>query len=1078
MATITIDPSRTPRDHILELISRASDTHYSDDQITLGYPVAVQNQQPGSTLLSVRTDRKLISAMRHVRYTRIDLHAAFLFQSIQVEGDENLPAEELIAQINAMGYTQLIADQVTVSAPVATGTAGEFTVTIAAIPGSLLYVGEFTVFIRSDVEQDIAAEVMAMIDRHVGFLEMNTGETNDPQTDLYLINPQGVLANNRHFIASTMQEAQPNGDATTEGQSLLILGWLYSYQFTGDSIYLDKAIASFDAYVDAFYMGQEPPTTPSRWVCNWIVNGKEPVLSNWPLDVTAPTHSGFKGTPIEFVDGFAQIPHDAPHWGQYVDRVTFAFQGALVWDSIVARVVGADENGDPVWGTDGVQYDIEWMIAWNGYKYDADGNILSTDHPVEEVGQIQLKAHDFTGTAKVNYANRQPVEHGGRLIERNEPQHNRPCHVPVTQNYMGNASDAEQWFCDAAWLLWKATGEDRYKHAFEASLYSIIEYTHIDALDKFFRQTVNATTPFTDGISYDYTYPGNTPIEYGRDEEGYITARTEVPVQLNLEQNSIWFRMGDESLIRTTYGGLDDNGDPVAVRLLMEISPDKNDADPREWGLQLPSSTAQIQQIDIPLSSMVPLYKEDGETPYITANLSDVTYWGGTSVVAAFEENVNNDRSAPVLRFTIPDDDAQFDVDFSRYSDDERIPLESLTYTASHDFNLRVVDDDGWRWWWMLPATGEQWATVLFDKSDARLSSYQPDHDSEEPRPDLPVYEKVGEVTILLDDSDEDCTFAYYAFNEIPPAYEGGDGYSILYSLRFTSEAAATIRIGDCTVVNPRWDSLAYCPGVIPFSNNYLPDAEQFDGWHGMPYPGYQHPFFFVYADQLSPEEKTVNIENVVNFLYDSQEWYHGQFGIWGPGASAYIWNRWDNLKYGPADTWTMYHWGDGHAWAGYQPRAYYSAVRLVQALMDREMEIPPKLLTYIERWVGYLLEFMRDSGGISPTDFPMDSLPVPLPDDFTGHMCGLWLAGTSLAKILELPFEGLDELSHMLFEELKVNQVWRPGVPDVMNGGWSPWADPNNNGKNGMAFGFWSGEILRGLSLYAISQQPVVTDP
>lgn len=919
---------------------------------------------------------------------------------------------------------------------------------------------------------DLQEEVRTMIERHVGFLDANTGETNDPETDLFLINPQGVLANNRHFIASTMQEAQPNGDATTEGQSLLILGWLYSYLFTNDNTYLDKAVASFDAYVNAFYMGLEPPTEPGRWVCNWIVNGKEPVLANYPLDELAPTHSGFKGVPLTFTNGFTQIPHDAPNWGQYVDRVTFAFQGALVWDSIVARVVGADANGDPVWGTDGVQYDIEWMIAWNGYKYNANGDVLSKEHPLSEIGQIQLKDHTFTGVAKVNYANRQPVEHGGRLIARNEPQHNRPCHVPVTRNYMGNASDAEQWFCDAAYLLWKATGQDRYKHAFEASLFSIIEYTHIDALDKFFRQTTKATTPFTDGISYDYTYPSNTPIEYSRDPQGYITARTEAAVQLNLEQNSIWFRMGEESLIRTTYGGLDDAGKPVAVRLMMEISKDKNDANPRAWGMQLPSTTAEVQTIDIPLTSMTPLYKEDGTTSYITANLSDITYWGGTVVAATFEDNVNNDRRAPVLRFTIPNDDAQFDVDFGRYATDEKVPLESLVYTASHDFNLRIVDDNGWRWWWMLPATGGTWATKVFDKAEARLSSYQPGHGDEDPRPDSPVYEKIGEATILLDDATVDCTFAYYAFNEIPPTYAEGDGYSILYSLRLTSEGPATVKVGDCTVVNQRWDSLAYCPGVIPFSNNYLPDAEQFDGWHGMPYPGYQHPFFFPYASQLSAQEKQVNIDNVVNFLYDSQEWYHGKFGIWGPGASAYIWNRWDNLKYGPADTWTMYHWGDGHAWAGYQPRAYFSAVRLVQALRDQGMAVPPKLLTYIERWVGYLLQFMRSSGGISPTDFPTETVPVPLPDDFTGHMCGLWLAGTSLAMILELPFAGLEELSTMLFDELKRNQVWRPGVPDVMNGGWSPWADPVNNGKNGMAFGFWSGEILRGLSLYAMSRQ------
>lgn len=918
------------------------------------------------------------------------------------------------------------------------------------------------------VEQSLEAKIQTLMNRHSEFLEVNTGQTNNSQQDFYLINPEGIVANNRHHIADTMQEAQPNGDATTEGQSLYILGWLYRYLDTRDEAMLDKAKAAFDAYVNVFYDGQQPPSTPERWVCNWIVNGKEPVLSNWPLDSQSPTHSGFKGAALNFVNGFAQIPHNVPYWGQYVDKVTFAFEGALVWDSIVSSVVGANPDGSPAWGEDGTTYDIEWMIAWNGYKYSADGDIISTGHPPNEIGQIQLKDHSVTKELKVNFANRQPVEHGGRLIGRNEAQHNRPCHVPVSRAYFGNASDAEQWFCDAAWLLWKETGEQRYYDAFRASLVTILEYTNIDAQDMFFRQTTKADTPFTDGISYNYTYPSDTPITFSRDTDGYINARTEGGVQLFMEQNSIWFRLGNESLIRSSYGGLDDEGKPFAVRLTMELSEDKNSTDARQWGMMLPSSTASVQSYDIPLDSMVPLTKEDGETPYILANTSDVNEWGGTIVEARFEEGVLSGRTASVLHFTIPDDDAQFEVSFSRYGNG-RVPLDSLVYRASHDFNLRIIDDDGWRWWWMLEATGGQWATKSFSKSEARLSSYQPGHGSEEPRPDEPVYDTIADATILLDDSYTDAEFSYYVFNEIPPTYEGGDAYSILYTLMLATENAADIKIGDCTIINPRLDSLAYCPGVIPFSNNYLPDAEQFDGWHGMPYPGYQHPFFYVYADQLTEEEKSVRINNVVDFLYDSQVWYHDTFGIWGPGASAYIWNRWDNIKYGPADTWTMYHWGDGKAWAGYQPRAFFSAVRLIEAMQDVGMEVPERLTTYVTRWLTYLEEFVRQSG-ISPTDFPMQSIPVPDEDDFTGHMCGLWLAGASLAKTLGITVEGQDELCHSLFLELQRNQVWRPGVADVMNGGWSPWADPANNGRSGMAFGFWTGEILRGLSLYSLS--------
>lgn len=93
-----------------------------------------------------------------------------------------------------------------------------------------------------------------------------------------------------------MWEAMPDGDSTTEGQSLQILGALHCYQATKEPYYLEKAKQYFDAYHLAFYRGvpfPDPPSTALR--CNWICNGKAPVLANYPLDPEYPTHGGFKG---------------------------------------------------------------------------------------------------------------------------------------------------------------------------------------------------------------------------------------------------------------------------------------------------------------------------------------------------------------------------------------------------------------------------------------------------------------------------------------------------------------------------------------------------------------------------------------------------------------------------------------------------------------------------------------------------------------------------------------------------------------------------------------------------------------
>lgn len=57
---------------------------------------------------------------------------------------------------------------------------------------------------------------------HQRFLDNNTGLTIDRSKQHFVFNPDGVLSNNRHTVGYTRLESQPNGDATTEGQSVIL----------------------------------------------------------------------------------------------------------------------------------------------------------------------------------------------------------------------------------------------------------------------------------------------------------------------------------------------------------------------------------------------------------------------------------------------------------------------------------------------------------------------------------------------------------------------------------------------------------------------------------------------------------------------------------------------------------------------------------------------------------------------------------------------------------------------------------------------------------------------------------------
>lgn len=914
---------------------------------------------------------------------------------------------------------------------------------------------------------------LSMIEGHHRFLNTNTGLTIDPQLQHYVTNPDGVLSNNRHFIAASQMEYQPNGDGTTEGQSLEVIGFAYAYIATGDPKYLEKAIWYWDAYVAYYYAGDPIPDTPQRWIANWIVNSKEPVLSNWPIDAVAPTHSGFKGSLMTFADGVCKIPHGAPHWGQFIDKATFAFDGALTWDAINASVQLVLPDGTTDWSKPGTVYDIDWIINWEGKKINWDGVVLSTGHTEAEKGTCAVKDTTLQGEHKFNYATRQPVEDGGQFIPRNAVQHNRPLHVPLLggPNQRGNAADGEEWFMDACFLLWKITGLAKYKKAMDACHFTALEYTRIDSSDMFFRQSTDASTPFTDGISYDFIYPSDTAVTYGRDDQGLITVDCQGAAQVSLEQQAVWFRMDQGSRIRSTVGGQGKGGtDPLKTSVQMRISLEKTEGSGQLWIAPMPDTVpgAGATAVDLPLNQFVQMTKPDG-SEYILADLRSVASADAIVSKSVYVTNILDGRNANVVESFFPDDDPWYEIGFYLLPD-KKAPIQSITYKADADFNLRFADADKWRWWWMLEDTQGQWVTKQIVKSEGTLSGYQPDADGR-PEPSAPVYDEIEAFSILFDDSSTvNATFAYYCINDIPPRYTLEDGYSMNYRLTLSCADADGFDglVGNCTVLDYRDDSLRYTPGVIPFSNIYEDGSDQIGAWHGMPYPGYQYPFIYSLQSDLYTRE----LLNMTDFLYDAQEFYASKFGVVGPVASAFIWNRWDNFKYGPPDTFTMYHWGDGNAWSGYQPRAFQGAARAWQELTYQGKQTPEKLKTYTDNWITWLAGFIRANNGLTPTEFPAESLPYADPDDYTGHMCALWLSGCVSAVMGGSKNPDSDFVIQACMTQINENYI-NTGIPlQVMNGSWSPAVRLNTgNGpeSNGMFFGFWSGETLRALGLYVI---------
>ncbi|HAS1059443.1 TPA: hypothetical protein I3798_004858 [Enterobacter cloacae] len=920
-----------------------------------------------------------------------------------------------------------------------------------------------------------------MVEGQFKFLDRNTGLTTDNKTQHYVFNPDNVLANNRHFIAETQWEAQPDGDATTEGQSLQILGALHCYQATKEPYYLEKAKQYFDAYHLAFYRGvpfPDPPSTALR--CNWICNGKAPVLANYPLDPEYPTHGGFKGVLFNWVNGQTKIPYGAPNYGEYLDAVWFAFpeRASLGWNQVNATAYMWLEDGSTDWKTKAPTYDVDWIIDRTGRKVDSDGEVLEQGL-TSQIGTVQLKNTSINGNYRFNYATRNPVEHGGYMFARNERWHNRPVNVPIDNygdlDFADNASDAELWFCLASKMLYDITGERKHYLAWQCSLLTCYGYSDIDKFDMFFRKSTIAKTPFTDGISYDYFYPSNQVATYSRDAEGYIVINQSASAQTTLEQQSIWFKFNNNSNFHIEYGGVDTTGVGLGLAVKMTVNKTKVEEGSTLYRCGLPNTSpnGSITVMNVPMNRFTRVRKPDGGE-YLTADMRNISDYGSNTVTKfEYQSGIVGKYYDNVITSTM-DGDGGMVIGFYIY-DQELQDIKSFTYRTYNDnFNIRITDDNGWRWWAMLPANNGVWVTQNFSQLDFKLNSYQPNHSEGDEQPAAVTLTGREDFTILLDDDPVDGVSGridWYCVNELPELYDdGGTGdYSVLVNLTFNDSTSSgyTARLGDCTIKQYMLSSLAYTPGLIPFSNITDPYAQLYSGWRGLPYPGYQLPTIWCFKGTTIDTER---LNNSINFLCDAQDWFTNKFHptLPGPCAQAFVWNRQDALAYLPegekVDTFIMDHFYS-EAWSGYEPRAFYAGCNVVHELWSRgDYTIPTKIIQYCKNWMNYLKWFMKNNNGHAPTRFKNNGEVIY--DGFTPHMSGLWLAGACIMAIAGYPD---DELIQMLFDE--VQSFYEVITPNhVMNGTWAAAirsGTPTTAENNSMFFGFYSGEVLRGLGLY-----------
>ncbi|KAA8734911.1 phage tail protein [Acinetobacter qingfengensis] len=902
---------------------------------------------------------------------------------------------------------------------------------------------------------------LQMIKGHEHFLINATGLTEDAELQHYLINPDEIIANALHFSNKSAMQGYPNGAAYSEAQSIQILGYAYCYLATKEQYWLDRAITMFDGYMNWFYFGQNIPAEPQNMIAHWAINGKEPFLSHYPIDWISPSASGFLGISLNYVNGIAKIPHDSPYFGQYLDKATYAFIGHLAWQSLVAEVRHIDATGVVDWNTAGTQYDVDWIINWQGYKINSDKQVVSTGHSDAEKGTICLKNSSVNGEIKTNFTCRVPVEHGGYLIKRNELIFQEPCEVPIANGNAQQASDAEEWFADAAYLLYKITGEDKYRIMWKTAIKVCNDYADIDLTDKFFRQDLTANTPFTDGTSYGYSYPNTVSVTYGRDANGYITIASDVAVQHTIEQKAVWWKVDNTANIVLNYACVDSDGNIPTVTCTFKLGPNKNEEGVTEYSATLPSS-ASMTTYNVKLSSFVKTTTASG-IEYITGKSNAHSSYGNTIKSVTWGEGMLHDnRAGGICQAVMPATSDGYIIGFWGLKT-TKVLVNSISYSTTAAVKLRITDDDGWNWYWTLPATTKV-VTHALAISDLTIDSYQTNTGT---KPTVANY-TLGSTQLVILPMTANTTFQWYCINDVPETFSDNVAYTVLFGLKFTSATGLTAKVGDCYISNYLGANLAYTPGIIPYANNTSVNSTVYNGWRGLPFPGYMHPFIWTIEDTAGEYETKLN--NMVDFLYDSQIAYYNWYGELGPGMAAYVWNRWDNTPYGAADSWIFKHW-HAHAWQGYQARAFSSAARAWYELVLQNKEVPINLIKYVENWLQWLYTTSK-ANGMTVTDWDVNGVPKFSYYGFQPDMAGLWLSGACLAYFAGCKLETLPNFIEMSAGFIQ-NFYQSTGIGGHHMNGCITAVPRLNTGSgvenNGMFYGFYSGELLKGLALYLL---------
>lgn len=848
--------------------------------------------------------------------------------------------------------------------------------------------------------------VFQMIEGHRKCLDNNTGIT--------VTESQNRLVNNDGLIASGWLGNKISNDwALPESQAVLILGLIEAYRGSSDTFYLDRAKKAWDAY-------------NNHLLGNYAVESKLDRLSHYPLSTDGvPSHGGFKDVVVTFKNGRGKIPAGSPTWGEYLDKAYQAYRGVLGRNTVDSDVYGGTDD-NPDWTTSGLSWWVEWYIAWDGNRYWANGRIAEGGHTSEEFGTVQLQDKGVTGDHKLTYCVRLPEEHGGSKITAGSPVVLNPVNV-IADNKAADLDGEEMW-CDACHQLYEITGEEKYYTAFKNSYSRLMKFSDINAYDKIFRKTTLIKAPFTDGTCL---VIGSKPV-MNRDRDGYLNITMEPRSPCEIVQKGTTYLVDRSSEVVMNFGGQGILFQPYFII---------NDGNSKkQYRIGVPFGDAAVVEVSAKITNFVEVVGKDGN-PYLLPKEENVNVKDGATASLGYDTNIYN-HSDNYTRFNVSSGSVTFNFE-------REISLSSVTYRSDDEMvRLKFLDKERWMWYADLYATNGQWNTETLTLGDFKLSPSQPHHTEDEIKPFFANTKGISSIDFSLSDQQVgNGVFDLYCVNTLPQFYSSSkDAYLIWFSVGMSCKDKATAKIGDCYIKNYKQGAYRHTPGVLPAGCVIDPDNYLLEERPNWPYPGLQYPVVYCMGGEVADRR---HLSNTIGFLRDAQVWYNNTFHAEGPVASRYVWQKGNE---GLSGWWEMV---DN---SKLQSRSFVAACRAIYELKKHKEPVDERLFIFCKKWVEFLNTFRSSNSGNLPTDFNTSGGYSYQDRGDRMWVVGEWLAGCcwlglcGYASLIPQIDAVAEACMNLLQKHYFVNST------NILNGCWAV-SDP---------VGYHSGEILRGLGLYA----------